>query len=459
MRKSTPSATRRTPIATPTLQQFRLDDDRGSASTSSSDIEVCVESVLLPDTEDMCCDMLQRRLLKRKYFSTWKFRQASQSAYPLNSTELRGVREQANRNASGEARRMRTKFLSQFGKLAALSISKLQLSRVFSRWVSAFAARRLAQTQASVGVRLGDRRLTERSLHRMRTALLRHVEDKLGETERDASQIKTGDRLRELVDELRRSEARNADLETQIEMKGVELSDLQMELRNAIQEGHDAEKRLRELQTATAELQKTFSVTEQEYQDEIAALRARLSLESSEQGERLSQMEEALRRQSAERKAAYAFADDAQMSAMKEIEDQEERLASAQKVVKSLQELLESSRERGTELERTRETMAEEVNALRMKRRQLESTISTDSIMANDREMKMRKMLQEAKAQLEASNIRIDGQSGQIRSKQREIELLEQEIAAEKRQMRSVQDKFLRNVSPKGVNRRVFDSF
>ena len=102
--------------------------------------------------------------------------------------------------------------------------------------------------------------------------------------------------------------------------------------------------------------------------------------------------------------------------------------------------------------------MSEELNALRMKRRQLESTISTDGIMGNDREMKMRKMLQEAKAQLEASNIRIDGQSGQIRSKQKEIELLEQEIAAEKRQMRSVQDRFLRSVSPRANRSRMFDT-
>ena len=445
-------------MTTPTLQQFRLDDRRGSASTSSSDIEVCVESVLLPDTEDMCCEMLQRKLLKRKYFSTWKFRQASAAAYPLNSEEMRGVREQANRNAGDEVRRMRTKFLSQFGKLASLAIAKLQLSRMFSRWAAAFAMKRLAHTQAAVGVRLGDRKAREKSFHKMRTALLRRVEEKLGESERDASQIKTGDRLRELVDELRRSEARNAELETQIEMKGVELSDLQMELRNAIAEGHDAAKRLKEVQTATAELQKSFAATEQNYQDEIASLRARLSLENVDQSERLEQMEEALRRQTAERRAAYAFADDAQLSAMKEIEEQEERLASAQNVVKSLQELLETSQERATELERTRQTMSEELNALRMKRRQLESTISTDGIMGNDREMKMRKMLQEAKAQLEASNIRIDGQSGQIRSKQKEIELLEQEIAAEKRQMRSVQDRFLRSVSPRANRSRMFDT-
>ena len=447
MRKSTPHATRRDGSAAPTLQQFRLDEN--SEPESLSDIEVCVESILVPDTEDMCCEMLQRKVLKRKVFATWKLRAAAAAKYPLNSEEMRGVREQANRNAGNEAKRMRSKFLDQFGKLAALSIAKMQLSRMFSRWTVAFAAKRLARTQASVAVELGERKARENMFHRMRTALLRRVEAKLGESERDASQITSGDRLRELVAELRRSEARNAELETQIEMKGVELSDLQLELRNAIAEGHDATKRLKELQAATAELQRTFSVTEQGYQEEIASLRARLSLENSEQDEKLARMEEAVRRQTAERKAAYAFADDAQMTAMKEVEVQEEKLASAQKVVKSLQELLETSQERGGELERTRQAMAEELNSLRMKRRQLESTISTDGIMGNDREMKMRKMLQEAKAQLEASNIRIDGQSGQIRSKQKEIELLEQEIAAEKRQTKTVQERFLRNVSPR----------
>lgn len=449
MTKRTPHATRQSPIAAPTLQQFRIDAGNESGSSSMSDIEVCVESILLPDTEDMCCEMLQRRLLLRKLFGKWQLRAAAMAAHPLNSEEMRGVREQAKRNAGTEAKRMRRQFLEQFGKLALLSIQKLQLSRMFGRWMCSFSAQRLARTQSSVAVKLGDRRIREHTFHKMRTSLLRRVEDRVGESERDASQITSGDRLRNLIDELKRSEARNTELETQIEMKGVEVSDLQLALRNAVAEGHEASKKLKELQKATADLQKTFAVAEQEYQEEIASLRARLSLESSEQEAELARVEEAVRRQTAERRAAYAFADDAQMTAMKEVQEREERLASAQKVVKSLQELLETSRDRGSELERTRQAMAEELNALRMKKRQLESTISTDGIMANDRMMKMRKMVQEAKAQLESSSIRIDGQSGQIRSKQKEIELLEQEIAAEKRQMRTVQDRFLKNVSPR----------
>lgn len=374
----------------------------------------------------------------------------------LDDLEIRGVREQANRNAGSEVKRLRRRFLAQFGRLATLSLEKLQLSRYWSRWSSAFAAARLASTQTSLGIRLGERKIRERGFHMMRTALLRRVEDKFGETERDVSQISTSDKLRELVDELRRSESRNSSLESQIQVKNAQLNDLQMDLRAVITEGHEAAKRLKEIQASTSELQRSFALTEQQYQDEIAQLRARLSLESSEQSEQLSRMEEALKRQSAERKAAYAFADDAQLSAVKEVEEQEEKLRSAEKVVKSLEELLVSSQERNSQLEKARQSLYEELTSLKMQKRQLESTISTNSIMGSDRENKMRKMLQEAKAQLEASNVRIDGQSEQIKSKQREIQLLEEEIEVEKRQIRNVQSKFLRNVSPR--SRKTFDS-
>jgi predicted nucleic acid-binding Zn-ribbon protein len=283
----------------------------------------------------------------------------------------------------------------------------------------------------------------------MRTALLRRHEDKFAETERSYSQLSQGDRLRELLDELHRSEQKNATLETEIGAKSRELSDLRLNLRRIMVEGHDAQKRLKELRESTAAIQQSLTAMEHSYQEEIEVLRAQLSLEGSDRSRELQEIDEALRAQSADRKAAYAFADDAQVAALKEIEQQEERLRAAEQVVKTLEGLVISSQSKSSQLGKSRAALAEEVATLRMKKRQLESRVSTNEIMGTNREAKLRKMLQEAKAQLEAANLRIEAQSEQIRSKQKEIGLLQEEIDVHQKGIINAQSRFLQSVSPK----------
>jgi chromosome segregation ATPase len=203
------------------------------------------------------------------------------------------------------------------------------------------------------------------------------------------------------------------------------------------------------VRASTAELQRSFAATEQRYQEEIVGLRAELSLEGGEESRELEAIDAAVRAQQSDRRADYAFADDAQASALQEIEQQEERLRTAEKVVKSLEEMLHQSQGRQAQLAKTRTALADEVAGLRMKKGQLESRLATNEILGANREGKLRKLLQEAKAQLEAANVRIDGQSEQIKSKQREIELLQEDIRTQQKGITTAQNRFLQTVSPK----------
>jgi chromosome segregation ATPase len=272
---------------------------------------------------------------------------------------------------------------------------------------------------------------------------------KLSEAERSYSQISQGDRLRDLVEELERSEQRNLGLENEIAAKHRELTDLQSNLRRVVVDVHETSKRLKEIRESTDELQRSFAATERRYQEEIASLRAQLSLDGSDDSRELETIDAAVRTQHADRRADYAFADDAQIAALQEIEQHEEKLRTAEKVVKSLEEMLGQSQARQNQLAKTRAALADEVATLRIRKGQLEQRLATNEILGTNREAKIKKMLQEAKAQLEAANVRIDGQAEQIKSKQKEIELLEQDIDAQKKGIHSVQSRFLQNVSPR----------
>jgi predicted nucleic acid-binding Zn-ribbon protein len=261
--------------------------------------------------------------------------------------------------------------------------------------------------------------------------------------------------LRDLEKELRQSEQRNASLEGAIAAKGRELGELQTRLRRLVSEAHDTARQLRDVRQATAELQRSSAETEHAYQAEIAALRAELSLEGSEEARELEAIDAAVRAQQSDRRSDYAFADDAQLSAVQEIKQQEERLKTAEKVVKSLEEMVEQAQARQGQLAKTRDALADEVATLRGRKSQLESRLATNEILGANREGKLRKLLQEAKAQLEAANVRIDGQGEQIKSKQREIELLQEDIRVQEKSIAAAQSRFMKNVSPRQAKGRV----
>jgi chromosome segregation ATPase len=430
----------------PILEQFRID---GRHPSTSSEIEVCVESILLPDTESQCCALLLNKYAKQKCFSLWRLKCLQRARPEFNDDELRGIQEQAYDSATAEYRRQRLHFLGEVRQRAELLLGRIRLSCAFLRWKARFDAARLRQTQTSAALIFDRRRTQERAFHQIRTAQLRRDAGRLSDTNRSYSQLSHGDRLRALLGELQRSEERNASLETDIESKSRELAQWQTNLRRLIADVHDTSKRLKEVRESTAELQRSFALTEQRYQDEIGALRAELSLEGGEESRELEAIDAAVRAQQSDRRADYAFADDAQVSALQEIEQQQERLRTAEKVVKSLEEMVRQSQGRQAQLAKARAALADEVAGLQTRRGQLESRLATNEILGANREEKLRKLVQEAHAQLDAANVRIDGQSEQIKSKQREIELLQEDIRVQQKGITSAQSRFLQAVSPK----------
>ena len=428
------------------LQQYRIDPHSAESSTSS-DIEVCVESVLMPDTEDYCCQLLINRYLKQKMFYRWKNKYLLTVEPVLNADEIRGIKEQSNRNASAELRRIRHRFLGQFARLATFTLNRLTLTRFFSKWIERFDRSRLRRTQESVADALQIQKTKGKVFHYMRSQVLRAMENKYVSVSKSIIQMSNGDRLKQLTEEIKKTERKNASLESEISVKTSQLSELQMSLRNATADGIEAAKRLKELKESTEALQSSLNSTEQKYQEEITQLRAQMSLQSKEANDELSRIDTELRKQAAERKAAYAFQDDAQLAAVAELQQQQEKLQQAQKIVKSLEDLLVTSQAKSEKLRNVRQTMIAELETLRMKKRQAETTFSTSRVVSADREQKMLQMLRESQEQLKSAQLRLDTQASQIQSKQQEIAMLQQDIAIEKTSIREAQNKFLSSMS------------
>ncbi|KAK8866726.1 hypothetical protein M9Y10_009693 [Tritrichomonas musculus] len=446
-RQSTPNLIRSIPLKkNSALQQYRIDPHSASSSTSS-DIEVCVESVLMPDTEELCCQSLINRHLKQKMFFRWKNKHLLIAEPVLNSDEIRGIKEQSNRNASAELRRIRHRFLGQFANLASFTLNRLILSRSFAKWIERFDRSRLRKTQESVADILQVKKAQGKVFHNMRSQVLRSMENKYVSVSKSIIQMSSGDRLKQLTEEIKRTERKNASLESEISVKTSQLSELQMSLRNATADGIEAAKRLKELKESTEALQNSLNSTEQKYQEEITQLRAQMSLQSKEANDELSRIDSELRKQAAERKAAYAFQDDAQLAAVAELQQQQEKLQQAQKIVKSLEDLLVSSQAKSEKLRNVKQTMIAELETLRMKKRQAETTFSTSRVVSADREQKMMQMLRESQEQLKSAQLRLDTQASQIQSKQQEIAMLQQDIAIEKTSIREAQNKFLSSMA------------
>lgn len=446
-RQSTPNLIRSIPLKkNSALQQYRIDPHSASSSTSS-DIEVCVESVLMPDTEELCCQSLINRHLKQKMFFRWKNKHLLIAEPVLNSDEIRGIKEQSNRNASAELRRIRHRFLGQFANLASFTLNRLILSRSFAKWIERFDRSRLRKTQESVADILQVKKAQGKVFHNMRSQVLRSMENKYVSVSKSIIQMSSGDRLKQLTEEIKRTERKNASLESEISVKTSQLSELQMSLRNATADGIEAAKRLKELKESTEALQNSLNSTEQKYQEEITQLRAQMSLQSKEANDELSRIDSELRKQAAERKAAYAFQDDAQLAAVAELQQQQEKLQQAQKIVKSLEDLLVSSQAKSEKLRNVKQTMIAELETLRMKKRQAETTFSTSRVVSADREQKMMQMLRESQEQLKSAQLRLDTQASQIQSKQQEIAMLQQNIAIEKTSIREAQNKFLSSMA------------
>lgn len=458
-RQNTPSPLRSFPLnQAATLQQYRI-DPHSPASSTSSDIEVCVESVLMPDTEELCCQALINRYIKQKMFYRWKNKHLEISEPVLDADEIRGIKEQSNRNASAELRRVRHRFLAQFANLVIYSLNRLMLMRSFSKWLERFDQSRLNRTQESVADIIVKKNLQGKAFHNMRSQMLNAMENKYVSLSKSIISMTSGDRLRQLTEQIKKTEQQNASLEADISLKTSQLSELQMSLRNTTTDGIEATKRLKELKESTEALQNSLAATEQKYQEEITQLRAQISLQSQHSNDELMRIDNELRKQAAERKAAYAFQDDAQLAAVTELQQQQEKFAAAKKLVKNFEDLLVASKAKTEKLKNAKQTMLAELETLRMKRRQMESTFSTSRVAHADREQKMMTMLHECQEEIKSAQLTLDTQASQIESKQHEIMMLEQDIAIAKASMTEAQNNFISSMSQqRGSSMRYYDS-
>lgn len=429
---------------TPTLKQYKLDAADNSQS-DESEIEVCVDTIFVPDTEDLCCQMLLNKYLKQKYIGIWKIRLASRSTPVFDKDEFESIKEQSNRNANAQQRHQRHKFLSQYANVARISLDKLLLSRLFSRWLSRFEQLRIKKIQEGFADSFSQRRMKEKSLHKLRTAFMRTVDNAYDEASRDASQVQPSNRIRELIAELDRTTKDNIDLQNEIDIKTERLKELQSQLQDLTDEDKEAEKRLQQVQTQTIQIQASLVETERKYQEEVASLRTQLSLVEAGNNEELERIKQEVDQQNADRMAASAFVDAAMASAQAEFEAQSEKLKSAENIVKNFQELLQSAKDRASKLEQSRQKMTNELESLKIRRKHLEVSKASSMNLAQEKEDRIKERLKKAQEDLNIAMNKVEVQNEQIQSQRDEIRMLQDQIQQTKDQTEQLRMKFIGN--------------
>ncbi|EAY09759.1 hypothetical protein TVAG_414100 [Trichomonas vaginalis G3] len=429
---------------TPTLKQYKLEDAEDSQS-DESEIEVCVDTIFVPDTEDLCCQMLQSKYLKQKYMGLWKIKLASRSTPVFDKDEFESIKEQSNRNASVQQRHQRHKFLSQYSNIARISLDKLLLSRLFSRWLSRFEQIRIKKIQEGFAETFSQRRMKEKALHKLRTSFMRTVDNAYDEASRDASQVQPNNRIKELIAELDRTTKENIDLQNEIDVKTERLKELQSQLQDITDDDREAEKRLQQVQSQTDSIQASLVETERKYQEEIATLRTQLSLVKAGNNEELERIKQEVDQQNADRMAASAFVDAAMASAQAEFEEQSEKLKAAENIVKNFQELLQAAKDRADKLEQSRKKMAADLESLKIRKKHLEVSKASSLNLAQEKEDRIKERLSKAKEDLTIAMNKVEVQNEQIQSQRDEIRMLQDQIQKTKAQTEQLRMKFIGN--------------
>ena len=440
--RASPSESSRIYNSTPKLKQYKLESIDQSVS-DGSEIEVCVDSVFVPDTEDLCCQMLLNRYSKQRYFSIWKLRLATLSKPVFDKDELESLKEQSNRNASSQQKHRRHRFLNQYANLARLSLDKFILSRLFGRWCSKFEKSRLIKIQEGFADSFSERKVKERSLHKIRNTFIRSATDNYEEASKNASQVQQTSKVRELLEELGKTTQRNNELENEIQQKTDQLQSLQQHLRGLTAQDAEADKKLQQVKNQTKILQDSLVAVEQKYQSEIASLKTQLSLAESSTNEELEKITKDLQQQQADRQAASAFVDAAQAHAQAELEQYQEKLRKAEGVVRSFQGLLQNAKDRTEKLRKSKELMSAELENLRIKKRQLEASHVSTRGRAQDKEDKLKRLIKEAQEELNIAMNKYDGQNHEIDSQREEIRMLQEEIQRYKTRASQARAKFL----------------
>lgn len=442
---STPILSRATKTTSPPLQQFRLDESELSSS-STSDIQVCVESVVFPNTEELCAQMLMRKCTLQLFFSKWKLLYISTINPVFDKDELSGIKAQSEKNASEQLRRTRRRFLAQYSNLATISLQKMNILRHFNTWRKAYKNKCVLKLKESTVGALSLRKMLETPIHTMRSSVLRTADSQLQSVSKSVIHASTTEQLREISNRIKKENENNSSLEASIAAKSAQLDELKLQLKMATTECAESEKQLSELKESTISLQASIPQLEKQYQDEVASLWSQLKLAERENDEELERVTKQLEKQTEDRNAANAFVDDAHAASQTELAQQQEKLQKAQVVVKNLKELYDSSSKRNQELESTKQMMQNRLKAVEIKKRQMEASLATERSSMYDHEGNLKKMLADVQDKLKSAMSRIEAQADQIQSKQHEIELLQEDIQNHNRRTQKVRENFLKNV-------------
>lgn len=440
--RASPAASGQNYIVTPTLKQYKLESIDQSVS-DDSEIEVCVDSVYVPDTEDLCCQMLLNRYAKQRFFLRWKLRLAKGQIPIFEKEELESLKEQSNRNASSQQMHKRHRFLNQYSNLAKISLDKFLMCRLFGRWCSKFEKSRLVKIQDEFADSFAERKQKERALHGIRTAFLRNAADDLDEASKNASQVQQTSKVRELLEELDKTTQKNNDLENEIQSKTDHIQELQQQLRELTAQDAEAGKKLLQVQAQTQQIQDSLVATEQNYQSEVASLKTQLSLAESGTSEELDKISKELQQQQADRQAATAFVDAAQAHAQSELEQYQDKLRQAESVVRSFKDLLQTAEERTEKLSKSKELMSAELENLRIKKRQLEASQASTKGRAQDKEEKLRRLIKEAQDELHIAMNKYDTQNHELESQREEMRMLQEEIQRYKTRASQARARFM----------------
>lgn len=423
------------------LTQYKLDSDDDTAS-EDSDIEVCVDSIFITDTEGQCCQMLLNKYMKQRMFTLWKIKAASAARPVFEREEFEGLKAQANQNATALLKRQRFKFLEQYASLAQISLSKFRMSRLFSRWLQKAGELRLKRIQESFATVFAEKRRSERSFYKIRHEALRRSLTERDGADREAS-LTGGDRTYKLLEELTRTTRSNEILQQEIQAKTNHLSDLQSKLRDVTAEATESERQLADVERRTQEIQQSIGETEKRYQEEVSNLKTRLSLEENSAKEELAKVTQALEEESSDRKAAAEFVDAAQAQAKKELDQLQEKLNAAQDVVRKFKDLLAESEGRAQKLQQTKDQIDSEIKNLNLKIQQLESAKQSAQRISNERETEMKNLLSKAQEELRVALSHVEAQEAQIQSQQKEIALLKDSIEENQRKTKKIHDRWM----------------
>ncbi|KAH0790281.1 putative tropomyosin isoform 1/2 [Histomonas meleagridis] len=262
------------------------------------------------------------------------------------------------------------------------------------------------------------------------------------------SQIASSDKLRELISKLNQAEKQNSKLEITIKSKETELNELQSRIQMTTNENYETQKRLKSLKKSTYQLQQQLIESEQRYQDEIAQLRAQSNLQSRDSKDELESIDKELKERKEEQQLIDDFENVAQKYADLELQKQQEKLNSAQNIIQHLNELLQKSEKKTLKLNHIKDTMENELNNLKIKKQQNETSISTSKVIDNDKEIHLRNLIKETQEKLKLATLKIEVQSEQIKNKQKEINMLQDEIGIYKSRIIEIQNQFLRKNKP-----------